>query len=327
MEQQHPGGGQDDVARPRRRRCVRAGGNGERPYVRIAHSAAGALSVPRPCVTTRGLREAIEVLSRVAQWTARVVLIALVGGAIVIVLFTHVLAPLVFTDYRHNPALASVPKRTHDRSGRDGDPVNVALVGTAAEVHAAFSRAGWAQADSLSRKADMAIAESVLLRRPDSTAPVSSLFLYGRRQDVAFEREVGRSASRRHHVRLWLVQGITDHGRPVWIGDASYDLHSGLSHRTFTPTHHIDPDVDQERDTVLADLAGAGQLVERYDVTGLGPRADAHNASGDRFDTDGELDVGVISPANAVHGPPIVLSDPLLIRLKNEVWAWVHRHL
>jgi hypothetical protein len=267
------------------------------------------------------------VLTRTVQATARVVLIALVAGAIIILVFTHVVAPLLFTDYGHNPVFAGVPKQTRDHAGRKGDPVNVALVGTAAEVHAAFAKAGWAQADSLSRKADIAIAESVLLHRPDSTAPVSSLFLYGRRQDVAFEREVGRSASRRHHVRLWLVTGITDHGRPVWIGDASYDLRSGVSHRSLSPTHHIDPDVDEERDTVMADLAAAGQLVERYDVTGLGPRADAHNASGDRFDTDGELNVGVLSPANAVHGPPTVLPDPPLIQLKNEMWAWFHKHL
>jgi hypothetical protein len=267
-----------------------------------------------------------DVLTRAVQSAARGVLIALVGGVIVIVFFTHVLAPVLFRDYGHNPALASVPKRTHDRGGHDGDPVNVALVGTVDEVHAAFAKAGWAQADSLSRKADFAIAKSVLLRRPDSTAPVSSLFVYGRRQDLAFEREVGRSASRRHHVRLWLVPGITDETRPVWIGDASYDLRSGLSHRTFTPTHHIDPDVDEERDTVMADLAAAGQLVERYDVTGMGPRVDAHNAGGDRFDTDGEMDVGVISPGNAVRGPPTVLPDPALIQIKNTVWVWWHRH-
>jgi hypothetical protein len=253
------------------------------------------------------------------------VIVAIVVSAVTAV--THGLAPLVFAHYEHNPGLARVPKRTHDRRGHPGDPVNVALVGTAAEVQAAFARARWARADSLSRRADLAIAKSVLLRRPDSTAPVSSLYLYDRRQDIAFEREVGRSAGRRHHVRLWLADGITDHGRPIWIGDATYDVRAGVSRVNFAPTHHIDADVDRERDTVMADLGTAGQLSERYAVTGLGLRVDAHNASGDRFDTDGELDVGVISLGNAVHGSPTTLADPPLVRWKNAAWAWCHQHL
>ncbi len=258
------------------------------------------------------------------------VALATVAGAIIVVegsvmLLTHVVAPLLLTHYERNPALETVPKRTRTRHGFEADPVNVALVGTAEEVGTAFAKAGWSRADSLSRASDFAIAKSVFLRRPDSTAPVSSLFLYGRRQDIAYEREVGKSASRRHHVRLWLAEGVTGQGRPVWIGDAAYDLRAGMSHRAPVPTHHIEADVDRERDTVLADLAAAGQLAERYDVTGLGPRIDARNAEGDRFDTDGELDVGVISPGNATHAAPTALSDPTLVRLKNTLFEWSHQ--
>jgi LssY C-terminus len=258
------------------------------------------------------------------------VALATVAGAIIVVegsvvLLTHVVAPLLLTHDEHNPALEAVPKRTRTRRGLEGDPVNVAFVGTAEEVATAFAKAGWSRADSLSRASDFAIAKSVVLHRPDSAAPVSSLFLYGRRQDVAYEREVGRSASRRHHVRLWLATGVTGEGRPVWIGDAAYDLRAGVSHRAPVPTHHIEADVDRERDTVFADLAAAGQLSERYDVTGLGPRIDARNAEGDRFDTDGDLDVGVISPGNVTHGAPTAMSDPPLVQLKNTLFEWSHQ--
>lgn len=258
------------------------------------------------------------------------VALATAAGAIIlvegsVVMLTHVVAPLLLTHYEHNPALETVPKRTRTRRGGEADPVNVALVGTETEIAAAFAKAGWSRADSLSRASDFAIARSVLLRRPDSTAPVSSLFLYGRRQDIAYEREVGRSASRRHHLRLWLATGVTDHGRPVWIGDAAYDLRAGMSHRAPMPTHHIEADVDRERDTVLADLVAAGQLSEQYDVTGMGPRIDARNAEGDRFDTDGDIGVGVISPGNVPATAPAVLSDPLLVRWKNKLFEWSHK--
>ena len=266
-------------------------------------------------------------MNRAIPVAARAAVVAIAIAVVGATIFTHLVAPMLLRHYEHNPALATIPTRTLDHSRHSADPVNVALVGTAAELRVAFGKAGWAQADSLSRKADLQIAKSVLLRRPDSTAPVSSLFLYGRRQDIAFEKEVGRSASRRHHVRLWRADSLTDHGRPIWIGDATYDVRAGISHRTLSPTHHIEADVDRERDTLMADLAAVGQLTEEYTVTGMGPRLDAHNASGDRFNTDGELDVGVISPDNAVTGPPVVLPAPPLIRLKNAVWAWVHRAL
>ena len=257
----------------------------------------------------------------VAIATAVAAVILVEGSALVL---THLVAPLMITHYDHNPALSSVPKRTRTRRGVEADPVNVALVGTDSEVAAAFAKAGWSRADLLSRGSDVAIARSVLLHRPDSTAPVSSLFLFDRRQDVAYEREVGRSASRRHHVRLWLAQGVSDHGRPVWIGDAAYDLRAGVSHRAPMPTHHIEADVDRERDTLLADLQAAGQLSVRYDVTGLGPRIDARNAEGDRFDTDGDLYVGVISPDNAPRVAPIVLNDPMLVRWNSTLFEWSH---
>ena len=77
-------------------------------------------------------------------------------------------------------------------------------------------RAGWDAADPVTRASSIAIARSVLLGRPDSTAPVSPLYVFGRAQDVAFEREVGRSASRRHHVRLWQAPDLRIAGRPVW---------------------------------------------------------------------------------------------------------------
>ena len=164
-----------------------------------------------------------------------------------VIFLTHVVAPRILTHYEHFPALESAPKLTKNEKGVAGDPVNVAFVGTQSEVANAFRAAGWAVADSLSRASKLAIAKSVLLNRPDSTAPVSSLYMFGRRQDLAFEQEVGRSARRRHHVRLWNDSAATYEGRPTWIGSATYDLRVGISHRGFHPTHHIGPDIDEER--------------------------------------------------------------------------------
>jgi hypothetical protein len=244
---------------------------------------------------------------------AALVLVAAIGLA-------PAMVPRAFVHYEHAPALESVPKQTTNARHVPGDPVNVALVGTEPEVLNAFQKAGWARADPLSWRSRMAIARSVLRHLPDSTAPVSPLFLYGRVEDLAFEREVGPSAAQRHHIRLWQVPGLSLDGRPVWIGDATYDARAGISHRGLHPTHHIARDIDQERDTVLANLAAAGQLAGRFQVTGIGPRIGARNAEGDAYDTDGEMAVGILSPGNAPQAPPQKLPDPLLVRLRNGLW-------
>ena len=106
--------------------------------------------------------------------------------------------------------------------------------------------------------------------RPGSAAPVSPLWLYGRKQDLAFEREVGPSVSRRHHVRPWRMPNATYEQRPVWLGGATFDLRAGISHRGLHTTHHIAPDVDEERDTLAADLERAQQVAGTFRVTGVG---------------------------------------------------------
>jgi hypothetical protein len=143
---------------------------------------------------------------------------------------------------------------------------------------------------------------------------------------MAWEREVNGSARQRHHVRLWRVANVSYDGRPVWIGDATYDLRAGISHRGFHPTHHIAPDVDEERDTIAANLVGAGRVLARFHVTGIGIRVNARNAEGDRYDTDGEMQVLVLSRDEVRHPAPPNASDPPLVALKDKFWAWAHRH-
>lgn len=237
---------------------------------------------------------------------------------------TQVVLPPLLTHYAPFPALAATPKRTATPGGTPADPVNVALVGTPEEVRTAMRAAGWAPADSLSRASDLAIAKSVLLNRPDSTAPVSTQFLFGHRQDAAFEQQVGRSARQRHHVRFWLAPAIRYEGRAVWLGSATYDARAGVSHRTFRPTHHIAPDVDEEREALAAALVRAQQVAQTFRVTGMGMQLRAHNGDGDRFDTDGELRVVVLSSGNAPHAAPTDPGVPSLVALKDRLWQWGH---
>ena len=123
-------------------------------------------------------------------------------------------------------------------------------------------------------------------------------------------------------MRFWRDDSLGDGRAPLLDrrGDASTSG-VGISHRTGQITHHIAPDIDAERDLVMADLAAARQLEERYQVTGIGPTLDGRNGGGDRYYTDGELDVGVLLEGSQRRlKPPAVLPNPEAIQLKS--WLW-----
>jgi hypothetical protein len=80
----------------------------------------------------------------------------------------------------------------------------------------------------------------------------------------------------------------------VWVGSATYDERVGLSHTTGEVTHHIDGDVDSERDRLFQDLQQTGDLAETYNVDGFHKVREGRNGGGDAWRTDGKLRVGVI---------------------------------
>jgi hypothetical protein len=157
--------------------------------------------------------------------------------------------------------------------------------------------AGWHPADRTTWRTSLHIATSVLLNRPYPDAPVSNLFLWGRRQDLVFQREAGKSARRRHHVRFWLSPEHAEGGRPLWVGAATFDRSVGVSHYTGQVTHHIEADVDRERDRLVAELEQAGRVERTYAVEGVGRTARGRNGGGDRYCTDGRIIVAVLREA------------------------------
>ena len=172
-------------------------------------------------------------------------------------------------------------------------------------------------------RADLGIAESVLLDRPDPMAPVSTLLLWGRKQDLAFEQEIGDSARRRNHVRFWRSELRADGDRPVWVGAATRDSRVELSRRTAQITHRIAPDIDAERDLVLDDLTRARQVTKLFAVTGIGPTLDGHNGGGDRYYTDGELWVAVLAVEPGPHVHVERIASPLPVVVKDTLWSWL----
>ena len=237
-------------------------------------------------------------------------LVTLLSGVLLVYLAAaYLVAPAAWKRYaRHHPSLADVPGITHTGSGIPGDPVNVSLIGAKAEVIRAMLAARWYPADPLSLRSCLEIAEATVLKRTYDDAPVSSLYLWGRKEDLAFEQPVGRDPRKRHHVRFWRAPKDDPDGRPVWVGAAIYDDRVGFSHRTGPITHHTGADVDAERDLLFRDLEGTGDLAETYVVRGFHKVCQGRNGGGDPWHTDGDLYAGILK--SPIVGPVLVGGKP-----------------
>ena len=250
--------------------------------------------------------------------------VALVVVAIILVCYgivAYILLPQTWAHYEHQKGLAGFSMLTRTAQGIPGGPLNVGLVGSKEDVLCAMHAAAWYPADPITMRSSLDIIGSVVLDRPYRDAPVSSLFYDGRREDLAFEKPDGMSADRRHHVRFWEVLKRGEEGRPVWLGSVTFDRDVGLSRYTGQITHHIAPDIDAERDGLVSDLKAAKVVEAIYEVSGVGPTLNGRNGEGDPYYTDGEIEISrLVVGCNTKAEPPVELSNPPLVIIKNIAW-------
>ncbi len=174
----------------------------------------------------------------------------------------------------------SVPSFTLTGDGFPGDPVNFALMGTLAQLRSAFTGAGWTEADPLGLKSSWEMVVAFVTNRPYPAAPFSTLYLFGRGQDIGFEKAIDGSPRKRHHIRFWALSAkrVEDAlntpafwlnaDRPpagdtvIWVGAGTRDTGFSLTAFTFQVTHATDSDADAERDFIVAELKRCGAIGE-----------------------------------------------------------------
>jgi hypothetical protein len=227
------------------------------------------------------------------MWIAQAIVVVLLAWLVA----AYIVIPMGWKEYaRHHPSFEDNPRITQTSDRHPGDPLNCSLIGTEEQVKAIMRAANWYPASALGLRSDLDIAADTVLSRPDDEAPVSNLYLFGRKEDLAFEQPVGDNPRQRNHVRFWKTENVDSDSRPIWIGAASYDERVGLSHTTGQITHHIAADVDAERDYLFENLKQTGKLAEQYAVEDFHTQRQGRNGGGDPWHTDGRLFVGVIRP-------------------------------
>jgi len=178
---------------------------------------------------------------------------------------------------------------TNSDGTRDGDPLNLVIVEGRQDPIVPFVARGWHLARQLNVASAIDTARAFIFRDEFLTSPVSPLYLFGRKEDIALQK-ARSTINERVHARLWLTP-YTFEGRRVWIGQVSRDIGVRLTDQTWNlTTHKIGPDVDFDRGYLVQDLMMSG-FVELYGyVNGVGAApasAPRTNLTGDPYYTDG----------------------------------------
>ena len=186
---------------------------------------------------------------------------------------------------------------TDAESQGQGDPLNIAFVGSERDVLVALVRAGWDFTETINATSVGHMVSAFAFGGADRTSPVSPLYVDGRPQDFAMQH-ARTDIAQRSHLRLWLTP-LQVEGQAVWIGQISRDI--GVKVTTLSKTlttHVIDPQVDHARFRLLETLLRSGNVARWGYVGGVGtasrdqPRA---NLTKDPYFTDGQRLVLFIS--------------------------------
>lgn len=171
--------------------------------------------------------------------------------------------------------------------GFASDPVNIGIIASREQLVGAMEQAGWHMADPHRWRYIIRHILSTVYGWSYPNAPVSNLYLFGRKQDIAFEIPLESGYGSRHHVRFWAttyekkqpltVRSIHWHRRQrrthgdnlLWVGAASMDVGLAFIRHNLQITHMIHPDTNRERDLII-DKLRAEKLTQRVKMVELG---------------------------------------------------------
>jgi hypothetical protein len=280
-------------------------------FVFVAYSA-GTKMVPVRLIAIEGIGlvnvDTLQDAMRRAPEQVADAVVETMPGSFVDLMFS-ISVPGINADYLHKKLDALVPadadsdcnlptlvKRLSEvsattsnrRNTGSGDPINLVVIGSFETLLNAFV-GRWDETEVISLSTCWKTARAFLLGSEYRYSPVSSLYLFGRSQDIALQ-QIRQSISERLHLRLWLAP-MTFRKQPVWIGQVSRDIGVRFTTAAWNlTTHRIDPDVDESRDYVLEDLLdaervlAAGYVFANAASTATTPH---RNLTGDPYYTDG----------------------------------------
>jgi hypothetical protein len=183
--------------------------------------------------------------------------------------------------------LTALPLTSTTHEGASDSPVNLLFVGPEASIRRTIESAHWTEGTaSMAGSLLGGLQHLARLRAPDVFPPVSREYLFGRAQDAAFLRQLSFLRSR-HHFRLWRAPFAGPAGEQVWAGTANLDASLVFLRRRFV--HRIDPEIDRERDFILATLRSAPDVVRTLTIERGAAERTGKDSNGYGYRTDGRI--------------------------------------
>src|SRR3954452_18832457 len=202
-----------------------------------------------------------------------------------------------------------VPSYTITGDGLPGDPVNLALVGTLQQLRSAFAILGWSEADRLGLASSWGMIRAFVLNTSYPSAPFSTLYLFGRGQDIGFQKAIDNSPRKRHHIRFWSLNQARaqatwgtvefwlnaerprDNESVLWIGAGTKDTGLSLTRLSFQITHATDSDTNEERDYIVGELR-KNRAIEAVKIYQAGEKLPTERVN--HYIADGDVTLAVL---------------------------------
>ena len=168
----------------------------------------------------------------------------------------------VATESELRQFLEQLPCCAEDETGVPAGPLNIVVIG------------------------DPSATGPALLRRHFRIARASSMYVFGREQDLSLKKSSGWVAAQPHVVRVWLTN-IRFRDEAVWIGHISTPLGGRFADEDEA---RIDPNVDNSRIDLVQDAMYSQFLSKMGFVNGAGAvsaESPRRIASGSEYYTDG----------------------------------------
>jgi undecaprenyl-diphosphatase len=176
-------------------------------------------------------------------------------------------------------------KYTETLLGNKQEPIGfIFLAKNEERLFELFQTAGWQAADKVNIFNIYKLAKADLLNENYSKAPITPSFWDSNVPDFNFVKLTKEnSLKNRHQLRIWKSNSVLADGSRLYVGtvNLSKEIKWGV-------IHQINPDLNAEREFLLADLNSTGRI-RKIEIKQLVEVQTGINFSGDVFFTDGEI--------------------------------------
>lgn len=218
-----------------------------------------------------------------------------------------------------------LPWRVTTTRNVDADLLNIVFLGSRSQVTSAFLEAGWHNADPHSRRTWMKNLYALLNNSGYARQPMMTFLLEARPEDMDWQKDLN-SYDRRDHLRIWQWTS-NENPDSVWLASSTHDTRAVLAIKYKGFVHHIAPNIDDERSTVIRDLNFAGCVKSISYVARPEMPTTTHNATGDVIHTDGSVAVIALQECRPIHPQLDSNSDGGPFKPGNHAFRYIRKQI